>query len=133
MVRLKKELFDRIIAHLKGEYPNEGCGLLAGRRGQVESAHPVRNVEASPTSYWMDPREEFDFFRRLREKKSDFLGIYHSHPTSEAYPSERDRSLAFYDEVFYLIVSLKDLAEPVVRVFWIRQGKIKEDKISWSE
>lgn len=133
MIRLKKQMVEAVLKHLQEEYPNEGCGLLCGRRGEILKVYPMRNLEASPVSYRMDTKEELSVFRRMRDENLDFLGIYHSHPTSEAYPSEKDISLAFYDEVFYLIVSLKDLTQPLARAFWLREGKIEEDKIQLAE
>ncbi len=133
MIWIEKNCFGTVLSHLETEYPNEGCGLLSGREGKVCKVHPVKNAEASPISYFLDPREELAVFKEMRAENLQFLGIYHSHPTSEAFPSEKDRSLAFYDDVFYLIVSLKDRANPLTRAFWIRDGKIEEDKIRWSE
>ena len=124
MIAIRKKLFEEILSHLEREYPREGCGLLSGKEGEVLRVHPIRNVEQSPVSYLMDPREELDFFREIRKENLALAGIYHSHPASEAYPSEKDKALAVYEEAFYLIVSLKDRRRPVARVFWLREGKI---------
>lgn len=133
MIAIRKKLFEEILSHLDREYPNEGCGLLSGKDGEVLRVYPIRNIEQSPVSYLMDPREELEFFREIRKDNSGLAGIYHSHPTSEAYPSEKDKALAVYEEAFYLIVSLKDRNRPVARVFWLREGKIEEDKLSLAE
>lgn len=133
MIAIRRALANTILNHLNSEYPNEGCGLLAGRGGEVLAAHPVKNIEASSVSYLMDSREEFSAFKAMREEGLEFLGIYHSHPASEAYPSPKDQALAFYDQVFYLIVSLAGPGEPCCRAFWLRDGKIQEDKIEWRE
>ncbi len=129
MIRIKKQLFTAVLHHLEREYPNEGCGLLSGRAGEVLKVHPIRNIEQSPVSYLMDPKEEFEFFREIRKKNLELVGIYHSHPTSDAYPSEKDRALVAYEEPFYLIVSLKDRKQPAARAFRLCGGKIEEDKI----
>ena len=36
----------------------------------------------------------------------DLLGIFHTHTLSEAYPSETDLRLAFFEESLYLLMSL---------------------------
>lgn len=133
MIALPRELFERIVAHCRQEYPREGCGFLAGRDGEALAVYPMRNAEASPVSYLMDPREQMELFRKLDREKLEVVGIYHSHPSSEPYPSEKDRACAFYEEPFYLIVSLTDPSRAQTRAFWIRQGKIEEDKIELCE
>lgn len=129
MINIKEALFAEMLGHLEKEYPNEGCGLLSGKNGEVLKVHPIRNLEQSPVSYLMDPREELEFFREIRKENLELVGIYHSHPSSEPYPSEKDRALAVYEEPFYLIVSLKDKSRPVARAFRLCRGKIEEDKI----
>lgn len=133
MISIRRELFQVILSHLEREYPREGCGLLSGRKGEVLKVHPIRNIEQSPVSYFMDPKEELEFFREIRKENLELVGIYHSHPASEAYPSEKDRALAVYEEPFYLIVSFKDRPRPLARAFWLRGGKIEEDKVYQAE
>jgi proteasome lid subunit RPN8/RPN11 len=57
------------------------------------------------------------------------IAIYHSHPSSPAAPSARDRELAFYEEVVYVIVSLVKL-DPVIKGFSIREGHVREVEIA---
>ena len=78
--------------------------------------------------YMMDPDEQFQVMRNMRERNVAMLGIYHSHPHSEAYPSTTDIRLAFYPNVFYLIISLAE-DTPSVRAFFIVDQKITEEKI----
>jgi proteasome lid subunit RPN8/RPN11 len=130
MIRLEKGLFDRILTYLRSEYPNEGCGILAGSNGDAAEAYPVKNEEASPVSYFMHPGEQLRIFRKLEREGKKLVGIYHSHPSSEAYPSAKDAALAAYEDVFHLIVSFAG-NETRARAFWIHEGKIEEDKIEW--
>jgi proteasome lid subunit RPN8/RPN11 len=48
------------------------------------------------------------------------VAIYHSHPHTIPFPSEKDVRLAFYPDVAYIIISLKD-GETSVKGF--RMGK----------
>jgi proteasome lid subunit RPN8/RPN11 len=66
----------------------------------------------------------------------ELLGIYHSHPHTQAYPSPTDVALAFYPDALYFIVSLADPDQPAVRAFRIvkdeldaRTGEISEEPI----
>ena len=57
-IRLTREQLSAMIAHARAEYPNEACGILAGRDGAVTRVYPMTNVERSPVSYLMDPKEQ---------------------------------------------------------------------------
>lgn len=129
MITLTRFHYEAILNHLKREYPNEGCGLLAGRDRCVSSVYEMQNTDRSPVSYWMGPKELFVRFKEMREGKLELVGIYHSHPHSEAFPSATDQALAFYPDSFYLIVSLKDRGRPVSRVFWMKNEKVREDEL----
>ena len=49
---------------------------------------------------------------------------------SEACPSATDVRLAFWPETYYVLVSLMDQENPVVRAFRIEDGRVSEDEIS---
>lgn len=117
-----------MLAHCKEGLPNEACGILAGSGSEVSNIYKMTNIENSPVSYFMDSEEQFKIMKEIREKNFSMIAIFHSHPSSAAYPSQRDESLAFYDDATYVIVSLIG-TEPVVRGFSIREGKIQEIEI----
>jgi len=129
MIRISKRLLDEMIEHLKGEQPNEGCGILAGRDGEVKKIFKMTNTDASPYSYLADPREQIKAMKEMRRLNLEMVGIYHSHPSTPAYPSQRDIEMAFYPEACYVIVSFQNPEAPQVRAFRIEEGKVKEEKI----
>jgi proteasome lid subunit RPN8/RPN11 len=88
----------------------------------------MENIEKSPVSFFMDPKEQIKVLKEMRNLGLEMIGIYHSHPQSEPYPSAKDISLAFYPEVSYVIISLK-YKEPSVKSFKIKEGKVEEEKI----
>ena len=116
----------QIIDHCLTWYPNEACGIIAGRDDQVLKLYLMKNAEPSPVSYFMDPTEQFKAMKEMRSESLTMLGIFHSHPQSPAYPSPRDVSLAFYDDVIYIIVGLVENKEPDVNGFEIVGGEIRE-------
>jgi len=122
-----------MIAHCKEAAPNEACGILAGKGsaigGEVLKIYKMTNIEKSPVSYFMDSQEQFKVMKDIRENNLSMLAIFHSHPSSQAFPSEKDKSLAFYDDCVYIIVSLAD-KEPVAMGFSMRESVIKEVQIS---
>lgn len=122
---IPRQIIDEMIAHCKECYPNEACGILAGIDNEVKNIYKMTNVENSPVSYLMDPKEQFKVMKEIRTNNLSMLAIYHSHPSSVAYPSAKDMSLAFYEDAIYIILSLLE-KEPILRCFNIRDGKIKE-------
>lgn len=111
-----------MVQHAREEYPNEACGLLAGRGDQVERVYRMANKERSPVTYLMEPQEQFRVFTAIEEAGWELVGIYHSHTHSPAYPSATDVRLAFYPDAVYVIISLADPSRPAVRAFRIQDN-----------
>jgi proteasome lid subunit RPN8/RPN11 len=77
------------------------------------------NVHSTPTTrYVIDPREQLKAFRSIDAAGEELIGIYHSHPVSQPYPSPTDRAEAHYPDALYVLVSLRT-GEPEVRAFRI--------------
>lgn len=129
MLELKKEFFEQIVKHCIMEFPNEACGILAGREGIVKKAYPMVNTDKSPQSFLMDPKEQLKVNKEMRALGLEMLGIYHSHVASAAYPSGHDVEMAFYPDVFYVIFSLQDKDNPLARAFKIQDSRITEEEL----
>ncbi len=132
---LKKSQLAEMINHCRETFPNEACGILAGKRGdylngQIEKIYQTKNVSPTPyTRYFIDPQEQFKIFKEIEKENSEMLAIYHSHTHTPAYPSATDCELATYPDVVYLIISLVNPKEPVVKSYSIVEGKIKEEEV----
>lgn len=86
----------------------ETCGFLLGRNGVANRVVAVRNVAEDRTStFEMSHDGILETYKEADENGEDVLAVFHSHPTSEAIPSERDKSVPDIDPV-QVIVSLKD-------------------------
>jgi len=123
------EQVEEMIRHARREYPNEACGLLAGKDGRVEKVYQMTNAEHSSVTYRLDPEEQYRAFTEIEEEGWELLAIYHSHGHSPAYPSATDLELAFYPDSLYLIISLADRAKPTIRAFHIVEGMIEEERV----
>jgi proteasome lid subunit RPN8/RPN11 len=68
---------------------------------------------------------------KLRERRLEFLGIYHSHPNwREANePSPTDIKLACHSEAIHFIVTPRPYATSPIRAFSIRDGRAMELEI----
>ncbi len=130
MLTLPQELIDEMVAHAREEAPNESCGIIAGQNSRPVKLFRASNAEASPYRYSVDPQDLFRIYRECEENGWEFLVIYHSHTASEAYPSGTDVRLAFWPETFYVLVSLLQPDEPVVRAFRIVEGQVTEEELA---
>jgi len=108
-----------MVAHAREEAPREACGLLSGRGGGITRLIRCANVHPTPTTrYVIDPREQLKAFRAIESAGEELVGIYHSHPVSQAYPSPTDRAEAHYTDAYYILLSLRT-GKPEVRAFRI--------------
>lgn len=131
MIELPRKLYDEIVAHAQEGWPDEVCGLISGRSSCLPlRIHRITNVAPNPpTLYIMDPEEQYRTITDIEDQGLDLWGIYHSHPSSEAYPSKTDRGYAFYPDSYYFICSLQDRARPVLRGFLIHGDEVLEQGI----
>jgi proteasome lid subunit RPN8/RPN11 len=126
---LPQSFIDEMIDHAQEDAPNECCGIIAGEDGRAVKLFRAKNAEASPYRYNVEPKDLFRIFRECDENGWSFLAIYHSHTASEAYPSPTDVRLAFWPEAYYVLVSLQDADNAVVRAFRILDSEIKAEEI----
>jgi proteasome lid subunit RPN8/RPN11 len=124
MIRIPQEIHDGMVAHAKGGFPLEVCGILGGTGVTVSAMYRMTNTDASNEHFMMDPKEQFSVVKDLRAKGLAMLAIYHSHPETPARPSEEDIKLALTPDVSYLIVSLADADIPVVKSYKISSGNV---------
>lgn len=109
---------DELFAHAREQAPRECCGLI-DTGGTVYRA---RNAASGEAEFEIAAAEQFRIFEAMRADGTELAAIYHSHPTTEAYPSPEDIARARHDCV-YLIASL---ATDELRGFWIRNGEVEE-------
>jgi proteasome lid subunit RPN8/RPN11 len=126
MLEIPKKIFDELMAHLREEYPLEGCGVLAGKKVRVERSVRLTNTKKSPLSFLADPLEQVKMLREIEDSGLELLAIYHSHPHTDPYPSSEDVDKAFYPDSLNLIISLRDMNNPVAKVYRIVNREITE-------
>lgn len=130
---IPRRLAQAMIEHARRDAPNECCGILAGANLKVQHVYPARNVDKSPVKYTIDPQDMARIFKEADKAGHDVLAFYHSHTFSEAYPSVTDVKLAPPSDLFdyqYVIVSLADNSNPVLRSFRIEEKQVKEVKVT---
>ena len=129
MLYLSKKQKDSLVEYSQKESPNEACGILAGKGERVEAIYLMRNADNSAKTFFMEPKEQLKVMKEIRNLGLEMIGIYHSHLETDAYPSTHDVELAYYPSVSYVIVSIKDKDNPVIRSFKMIEGEINEEEV----
>ncbi|MFQ5930200.1 MAG: M67 family metallopeptidase [Acidobacteriota bacterium] len=119
------DVLEGMVEHARREYPLESCGLLSGTGQAIDGIRSTSNQKRSRKEFFVPFKELFLFFKELRRTGKQHLGIYHSHPTTDAVPSTRDVAEFHYPEVSYWIVSLKE-KKPDIRCFLWKQAGFQE-------
>jgi len=128
-LEIPKVLLNRIIERARQEYPLESCGILAGKTGRISNFYPMVNVEKSSSCYRMAPEGQLRVFLEIERKGLELSAIYHSHPHTAAFPSQRDVDQAFYPDSLILIISLMEKGALQMGAFQIAEGRIEKKTI----
>ncbi len=121
MLEISRAIVEEMLAHLRQWYPDEGCGLLGGQNGVVSRHYPTPNVEPENKyiRYLIDPKAQLAAEEELDELGLELAAIYHSHTHTPAYPSPTDVRTAYYPDSYYVLVSLTDPQEPIIKAYKI--------------
>jgi proteasome lid subunit RPN8/RPN11 len=100
--------------------------MLAAIDGGFTAYHPAANEFASPLRFQIDSGDQIRITNEIEAAGEEIGAIFHSHPSSEAYPSQTDVNLArWWPGVLWLICSLAD-DEPALRGFRIDGSEVEE-------
>ena len=105
-------------------YPEETCGLLAGRRDGPEGLvitgfRSSANVTATDRrdTFEVDPAVRFALMRDLEGTGTEIVGHYHSHPDHPPVPSTQDLEHAYEPELVWLITTVAQGRAGITRAF----------------
>ena len=129
MIEVPKRFHDEMISHALEDDSIECCGVLAGTDGVLHKLFRMTNVDNSPYRFSWDSKELIKVWNEMEDNGWEHRVVYHSHTHSQAYPSDTDIRLAAWPEAYYLIVSLIDMENPVIRAFRILEGNVSEEEI----
>lgn len=126
-------MVDAILQQALECYPEESCGVILGPIGKDEPTRikPMVNSAHSPVFYEFDSRELLALYREIEENDKEIVVIYHSHPTSEAYPSSTDIAYAGEPGAHYVLSSHREElgGKPEFRSFRIVDGVVTEEAV----
>jgi len=89
--------------------PNEACALLFGKKENdkllVREVFLAKNIEESPINFTISNEQLILGYKEAEENGLDVIGIFHSHPNSEPYPSVTDKKFMEINPVAWVIFS----------------------------
>lgn len=132
-LRISAQLVEALWVHAEREHPIEACGVIAGRGSDdTPTRHiPMENSAYSPTFYEFDSRALLQLYRQLDEREEAPVVIYHSHTSTEAYPSRTDIAYAGEPQAHYVLLSTREEIAPrsEFRSFRIIDGIVTEEPV----
>ena len=97
--------------YAEAEKPYESCAILTGNEnGQnwnVKKIYLTENTAKSKITFTISPDKEFEVDQIARESNMEIVCIFHSHPESEAHPSETDKKFMRVNPFPWIIYSCK--------------------------
>jgi proteasome lid subunit RPN8/RPN11 len=95
--------------HADNEKPNESCailfGMTSGKKNTVKEVFLTKNIDESPVNFTISNEQLIQAYNMAEEEKMEVIGIFHSHPNSETYPSITDKKFMCSNPVVWLIYS----------------------------
>ena len=135
MIKLPKAFYDKILETALNGKPEEICGLIGGTKDgdvrEVKELYILENIDHSNEHFSMNPLDQLKAVKDMRAKGIVPLGNFHSHPESPSRPSEEDKRLAYDKEASYMIISIMNEDEPVLKSFRIVDNVSNEEEIEY--
>ena len=100
---------DKLIAHAIKQQPSESCAMLLGRRvgnnWNVKEVFLTQNIDDSQTNFTISPEELLKGYQIAEKNQLEVVGVFHSHPNSDAIPSNTDKKFMQNNPVPWIIFS----------------------------
>jgi len=100
---------DKLITHAIEQQPNESCAMLLGEKidgaWNVKEVFLTENIDKSQTNFTISPEELLKGYQLAAKMHSELVGVFHSHPNSDAIPSSTDKKFMQNNPVPWIIFS----------------------------
>ena len=106
---LSKLYKEELVKYAETEKPYESCAILVGNETDenwtVNKVFLTENTAKSKVTFTISPDKEFEVDQIAKESNMEIVCIFHSHPESEAYPSETDKKFMRVNPFPWIIYS----------------------------
>ena len=124
---LPRPLVNKMLAHAQKNPEIEVCGLIGNSTSKMKDYYPVDNISSDPSCrFLMDAPQQISAIKKMRNKQQQLFAIVHSHPTTNAAPSQLDIEESSYKDVFYIIISLNTKGVLEARAYTQQQNSMQE-------
>ena len=95
--------------YAESEKPYESCVILVGNENEnnwtIKKIFLTENTAKSKVTFTISPDKELEVDQKAKEDNMEIVCIFHSHPESEAYPSETDKKFMKVNPFPWIIYS----------------------------
>ncbi len=100
---------DKLVAHAIKQQPSEACAMLLGKKvdgaWNVKEVFLTQNIDNSQTNFTISPEELLKGYQLAEKMHLELVGVFHSHPNSDATPSSTDKTFMQNNPVPWIIFS----------------------------
>ena len=100
---------DKLVAHAIEQQPSESCAMLFGKKvgddWNVKEVFLTQNMDNSQTNFTISPEELLKGYQISQKNQLEVVGVFHSHPNSDAIPSNTDKKFMQNNPVPWIIFS----------------------------
>ncbi|GAB6072622.1 M67 family metallopeptidase [Venenivibrio stagnispumantis] len=136
MLKIRKEILEKIKEEAKKGYPFEICGFLIGNIDYQNNLREVilsyqvenQNKERANDRFEISPRDYLKVENFAEEKNLLIVGIYHSHPDHPSRPSQTDLMFAQPDLSYIIISASKDKINSI-QSWYLEGDRFQEEEI----
>ena len=100
---------EKLVKYAEDEKPYESCAILVGNESDenwtVKKLFLTENTANSKVTFTISPDKEFEVDQIAKETNMEIVCIFHSHPESEAHPSETDKKFMRVNPFPWIIYS----------------------------
>ena len=100
---------EELAKHAESEKPYESCAILVGNETDenwtVKEVVLTENTTKSEVMFTISPDKEFEVDQKAKKSNMEIVCIFHSHPESEARPSETDKKFMRVNPFPWIIYS----------------------------
>ena len=100
---------EELAKYAEAEKPYESCAILVGNETDenwtVKEVVLTENTTKSEVMFTISPDKEFEVDQKAKKSNMEIVCIFHSHPESEARPSETDKKFMRVNPFPWIIYS----------------------------
>ena len=100
---------EELAKYAEDKKPYESCAILVGNESDenwtVKKLFLTENTANSRVTFTISPDKEFEIEQIAKETNMEIVCIFHSHPESDAYPSETDKKFMRVNPFPWIIYS----------------------------